>query len=93
MRLQRESRPVGNPDGSHKATYDGTTSIPRFTPEMAAARSQGMLLLMVHDPASGRFRRRIFLTLGAAEKAAERARERGHVAHIVLGRFSVVEVV
>lgn len=93
MTTAKENRPLGEADGSQETNFVGIPSLPHFTPEMAASRSQGMLLLMVHDPASGRFRRRIFLTVHAAEKAAKRAIERGQVAHVVLGEFHPLGVV
>lgn len=93
MTTAKESRP-GETGGLQKSTAgDSTTSIPQLSPEMAAARAQGTLLLLVLNPETGRYRRRIYLSLSAAEKAVERAESRGHIAHIILGRFSVVEVV
>lgn len=93
MRLQRENRPAGELDGLQETAFGGTSIVPRFTPEMAAARAQGTLLLLVLNPETGRYRRRLYLSLSAAQKAVERAEARGHIAHVILGRFSVVEVV
>lgn len=53
---------------------------------------RGALCLVVTTPA-GRYRRRIFLTVGAAEKAAERATDAGHVAEIVLCRLDPIWIV
>lgn len=83
---------MGGSDGSQNVWGDNS-SIASFTPDMAAERAQGTLLLLVMNPETGRYRRRLYLSLSAASKAVERAEARGHVAHIVLGRFQVVEVV
>lgn len=92
MRMAEENRPVGERSGLQNVLGD-THSIPQFPASAAMDRAQGMLLLLVFNPANGRHRRRIYLSLSAAEKAAHRARERGHVAHIVLGTFTATEVV
>lgn len=47
----------------------------------------GVYVILVQLP-GGRSRRRVFLTLAAAEKCARRARERGEHARLVLCRIS-----
>lgn len=93
MTTQRESRP-GETGGLQKTTAgDSTSSLSTFTPEQAASRAQGVLMVLVHNPENGRVRRRLFFSLQAADRCAQRARERGQTAHVVLGRFHTVEVV
>lgn len=93
MTTDKKNRPAGEPDGLQKSPLGGSSSLAPFSPEMAAIRAHGVLMVLVHNPENGRYRRRIVLSLSAASKAVERAEARGHVAHIVLGRFQVVEVV
>lgn len=93
MTTAKENRPLGEADGSQETNFVGIPSLPHFTPEMAASRAQGVLMVLVHNPQNGRVRRRLFFALEAADRCAERARERGQTAHIVLGRFHAVEVV
>lgn len=45
------------------------------------------------ETGNGRYRRRLFLTLAAAENAVARARQRGQYAEIILVRIVPVEVV
>ncbi|MEO7980340.1 MAG: hypothetical protein ABI807_05560 [Sporichthyaceae bacterium] len=55
------------------------------------AHVDGALVVVVCTSA-GRYRRRVFLTLASAERSAERAREAGHEASVVLARLVPVEV-
>lgn len=49
-----------------------------------AGRVRGCFVLVV-EPTPGRYRRRTFLSLAAAERAAGKAEAAGHVAQVVLG--------
>lgn len=55
-------------------------------------RVRGALVLVVELP-EGRHRRRIYLTAAAAERAMQRAQERGQMASIVLAELRPVAVV
>lgn len=48
---------------------------------------------VVVEPSAGHFRTRIFMTLAAAEKAAERAIAGGHEVTVILSRIDPVSVV
>ena len=57
--------------------------LPASDAEAMAAQLDGALVLVVRTPA-GRFRRRCFLAVASAERAADRARAAGHHAEVVL---------
>lgn len=67
-------------------------TLPEFTPEDAAAIAGGAFVVVVQLD-EDRYRRRVFLTLAAAERLAEKARERGHVAHVLLSHVLPLGVV
>lgn len=48
---------------------------------------------VVVEPSAGHFRTRIYMTLAAAEKAAERAVAGGHEVTVILSRIDPVSVV
>lgn len=56
---------------------------------LAAAAGYAVLV----ETGEGRYRRRLFLTLAAAERAVRRARERGQYAELILVRVVPVGVV
>ena len=70
---------------------EGAT-LPTFTPERAAEVAGGAAAVVVHLYGE-RHRRRVFLTLAAAERAVRRAEDAGHQAHIVLSRIVPIGVV
>jgi hypothetical protein len=55
-------------------------------------RVQGCLVLFV-ETTDGRYRRRPFLTLAAADRACRRAEQSGHVASVVVARLEPVAVI
>lgn len=79
-------------------TIPGTASdsepdaLPAFTPEKAAAVAGGAFVVVTHTFAD-RHVRRVHLTLAAAQRAVERAEDRGHQAQILLARIVPVGVV
>lgn len=87
MKMASESRPAGKQGGLHH-TQNCASSLPPAGADEALRRTDQMLVLLVHVPGTESYRRRLYLSLPAAERAARRARERGHVAHVVLGSFS-----
>lgn len=66
-----------------------TDSTRRDESSLAPVAGYAMLLHTGH----GRYRRRLFLTLAAAERAVERARDRGQYAELILVRVVPVGVV
>jgi hypothetical protein len=82
-----ESRPAANGAATSSAgRHNDADTVP---PEPAASYLTGALAVLVSTP-RGRFRRRLYLSLSAAEKCAERARIRGEEAHIVLVQLHAV---
>lgn len=66
-----------------------TSPAVRFSPAEAdefAAAVDGSYVVVVRGP-GGRSRRRVFLTVAAAQRAAERATERGQTVRIVLAEL------
>lgn len=99
MKSQKEIRPAGHgPDSTESLMWchrsgcteqeNGTltpnSNTPPSIPDLLS-RSQG-LAVFVEDP-SGRYRRRIYLTTNAAEKAVKRAKARGVRCRVVLVQF------
>ncbi|MGO1511595.1 MAG: hypothetical protein ACTHW4_13615 [Actinomycetales bacterium] len=64
-----------------------------MSPEEAAGHVNGAFVVVVHLFGTDRHRRRIYLTLNAAERSARRARDRGHAAHVLLARLVPVATV
>jgi hypothetical protein len=63
-----------------------------FTPEDAANVAGGAFVVVVHLLGE-RHRRRVFLTLAAAERAARRAEDAGHRAQVLLSRIVPLGVI
>lgn len=57
--------------------------------DKAALYVSGAFVALVETPA-GKYRRRVFLTLAAAEKAVQRAHDAGHSATVVLCQLTPV---
>lgn len=103
---QRESRPADNGTASQKSNAGqailtlppaadvgpDATPLPEFAPEDAAAVAGGAFVVVVQLDGD-RHRRRVFLTLAAAERLAGKARERGHVAHVLLAHVLPLGVI
>lgn len=77
---------AGTPDSERADT------LATFTPEDAARVAGGAFVVATHTYGD-RHVRRVHLTLAAAQRAVERAEDRGHQAHIVLSRIVPVGVV
>ena len=71
-----------------------TASLPSqaISGSAAAAHVRDRFCVVV-EPSPGHFRTRIFMTLAAAEKAAERAVAGGHDVTVILSRIDPVSVV
>lgn len=76
---------TGHPQHTHTDTEH--TRDPR---QILAAASGHCVLV---ESAHGKYRRRLYLSLSAAEKAVQRARDNGKYAALVLAVVSPVEVV
>lgn len=82
-----------------KATAGNGGAIDRKPSDSQSTRDQADVVSAVTgyalavETGAGRYRRRLFLTLAAAENAVSRARERGQYAEIILVRLVPVEVV
>lgn len=87
MTEARESRPVGE-TGRPKIS-DGDISILPATSDFLSGASLHVAgaLVVVVDTSHGRHRRRVFMTVKSAQRAADRAIEAGHSAEIVLCRL------
>lgn len=96
----RESRPAPQQGGSPKINDTPRipsaeqvplvgAPLPEFTPEQASACVGGVFVVVVHL-FGDRHKRRVYLTLKAAEAAARRAEERGQRAHVLLGRIEPI---
>lgn len=77
------------PETGHPQNADGD----KYTRDHAdiLAASSGFAVLV--ESGEGKYRRRLFLTLAAAQKAVERAHNNGKFASLVLVRVVPVEVV
>lgn len=75
--------------GPHENTEAATQSTPRSDAALAAVAGYALAV----ETGNGRYRRRLFLTLAAAENAVDRARQRGQYAEIILVRVVPVGVV
>lgn len=76
------------PPGAH---IPEPATLPTFTPEAAAALVHAVPVVVTHTFAE-RHVRRVHLTLAAAQRAVERAEDRGQTAYIVLSRIVPVGV-
>lgn len=83
--------------GPHHETgpYEKAATEPNSTLDGTQGRALNAVCgyALAVETGNGRYRRRLFLTLAAAENAVERARDRGQYAEIILVRLVPVEVV
>lgn len=63
------------------------------TPSDAAVRAAVSGYAVLVDTGEGRYRRRLFLTLASAERAVDRARDRGKYAYLVLVTLTPTAVI
>lgn len=102
---EKRSRPAGDGTATQKNAGQALTTLattvpaatiatplPEFTPEDAAAVARGAFVVVVQLD-EDRHRRRVFLTLAAAERHAVAARERGHAAQVLLASLEPVGVI
>lgn len=73
-------------------TLDSMVRPPTISGSAAVEHVRDRFCVVV-EPSAGHFRTRIFMTLAAAEKAAERAVAAGHDVTVILSRIDPVSVV
>lgn len=81
--------------GPHHETgpHENTASTADSTRQSGASLDPVAGYAMLLHTGHGRYRRRLFLTLAAAERAVDRARDRGQYAELILVRVVPVGVV
>lgn len=84
-----ESAPAANRGASIEPTIDDSTAHRRHAVVLSAAAGYAVLV----ETGEGRYRRRLFLTLASAERAVERARDRGKYAYLVLVTLTPTAVI
>ncbi|GAA1706499.1 hypothetical protein GCM10009831_15210 [Dietzia cercidiphylli] len=84
---EKRSAPAVNEGAPNHPTADDST--PRHDSALAAAAGYAVLV----ETGEGRYRRRLFLTLASAERAVNRARDRGKYAHLVLVTLTPTAVI
>lgn len=88
MSMDKEIRPAGN--GTDQEETDGLfPSILAAESDKFAEYAQGVYVVVV-ETSDDRMRRRVYLNLPSAQKAVQRAQERGHEARLYLARLDVV---
>lgn len=96
MRAERTRPGVGTEAGNERSAGRLSVSVPQAADaarlngwDALAAQVRGAFVVIVTVP-TGRHRRRVFLTVKAAEDAARRAAERGQLAEVVLAELHPV---
>lgn len=84
----KNNAPAGN-----EGAATGLVNHDQYSHDQADVRAAVTGYALAVETGSGRYRRRLFLTLSAAENAVRRARERGQYAEVILVRVVPVEVV
>ena len=75
------------PGGRSQAAHDGSTSLVSLDPRDEIARHIGGTFVVVLETPAGKYHRRCFLSVKAAETAAQRATERGETATVYLAEL------
>lgn len=84
-----QRRPAGDPDGINVQVGDLPQSLRHEALERLLNNVDGALVVCVVTP-KATTRRRVFLTLAAAERYAARAAELGHLVRVVLVKLDPV---
>ena len=77
--------------GNGGASWEPSTSNSTRNEQAVLNAAAGYAVLV--ETGEGRYRRRLFLTLASAERAVERARERGKYAYLVLVTLTPTAVI
>lgn len=91
MSTARKIRPTGNGtdlEKTHLAAGFSLSSVP-VVADRYAEYAQGVYVVVV-ETSDDRMRRRVYLNLPGAQKAVQRAQERGHEARLFLARLDIV---
>lgn len=86
MSAKKNAPAVNEGAPNHPTAYDSTS---RHDSVLAAAAGYAVLV----ETGEGRYRRRLFLTLASAERAVDRAHERGKYAYLVLVTLTPTAVI
>ncbi|SMX80704.1 hypothetical protein BSP109_01638 [Brevibacterium sp. Mu109] len=84
---QKSSRPAGNGTANDQL---GTRSV-SIVPDADDLTQRGRALAVLVEDSSGRYRRRLYLSLRSAERAVQRAQQRGRDARAILVSLEPVE--
>lgn len=84
----KNNAPAGN-----EGAETGLVNQDHDTPTEAQIRAAVAGYAVLVETGEGRYRRRLFLTLASAERAVNRARERGRYAHLVLVTLTPTAVI
>jgi len=101
MRLPEKGTGSGSGGTTGALVSDQIDADPKLEPTLRSASDSDTAAVehvrdrfcVVVEPSAGHFRTRIFMTLAAAEKAAERAVAGGHEVTVILSRIDPVSVV
>ena len=93
MSLAKEFRPGRATEAKKSSTGQGagSASIVAQPPLTDEDLDRGHALAVLVEDKTGRYRRRLYLSLRAAERAVERANARGADARVILCRLSPIE--
>jgi hypothetical protein len=75
------------PGGRSQAAHNDSTSLDSLDPRDEIARHIGGTFVVVVETPAGKYRRRCFLSVLAAEKASQRATDRGENATVYLAEL------
>ena len=87
-----QASPLMNAAATKPQVLDHCPTDSSVTDSPHGQQVRGCLVLVVETP-GGRYRRRTFLTLAAAERACRNARDAGHPASVVVAQLVPVAVV
>jgi hypothetical protein len=75
------------PGGRSQAAHDDSTSLVSLDPRDEIVRHIGGTFVVVVETPAGKYRRRCFLSVQAAETTAQRASDRGETATVYLAEL------
>lgn len=96
MSAAKRIRPTGENGTETKVLADDRNGfiLPDLAEQCARqAVNDGLVIVVATMQQEGRLRRRVYYSLDSAQRAADRAKERGHDAVIMLARLTVAEVI
>lgn len=81
---KRKSRPEGNRAAEPTSLPEDTLSLSTRADRAAVTLHVTGVHVVVVETTAGRYRRRVYFNLPGAQRAADRAIEAGHSAHVIL---------